>query len=144
MKAGPSSEDRARSKRTEQENLELEWANRILRKVSEYFGPGGARPPIEVIIGFIDEHREVRATVNRSDSLQAGPQPPGQRPAPHRMAVTQLRCAPRVRKTYDDARRRGYAKPEAMPVVKRHLSGASTATASTIPLRLRVRHPSRR
>ncbi|MDP8969541.1 MAG: transposase [Actinomycetota bacterium] len=40
----------------------------------------------------------------------------------HRMAVTQLRCEPRARKIYDDARRRGHTKPEAMRVLKRHLS----------------------
>lgn len=40
----------------------------------------------------------------------------------HRMAVTQLRCDPRARKIYDDARARGHTKKEAMRVLKRHLS----------------------
>jgi transposase len=40
----------------------------------------------------------------------------------HRMAVTQLRCEPRARQIYDDARRRGHTKKEAMRVLKRHLS----------------------
>ncbi len=40
----------------------------------------------------------------------------------HRMAVTQLRCEPRARKIYDDARRRGHTKKEAMRILKRHLS----------------------
>jgi hypothetical protein len=40
----------------------------------------------------------------------------------HRMAVTQLRCDPRARKVYDDARRRGHTKKEAMRILKRHLS----------------------
>ena len=40
----------------------------------------------------------------------------------HRMAVTQLRCEPRARTIYDDARRRGHTKKEAMRVLKRHLS----------------------
>lgn len=40
----------------------------------------------------------------------------------HRMAVTQLRCDPRARKIYDDARRRGHTKKEAMRILKRHLS----------------------
>lgn len=38
------------------------------------------------------------------------------------MAVTQLRCEPRARKIYDDARRRGHTKKEAMRILKRHLS----------------------
>ena len=40
----------------------------------------------------------------------------------HRMAVTQLRCEPRARQIYEDARRRGHTKKEAMRVLKRHLS----------------------
>jgi transposase len=40
----------------------------------------------------------------------------------HRMAVTQLRCEPRARQIYDDARHRGHSKKEAMRTLKRHLS----------------------
>lgn len=40
----------------------------------------------------------------------------------HRMAVTQLRCDPRARTIYDDARKRGHTKKEAMRVLKRQLS----------------------
>jgi len=40
----------------------------------------------------------------------------------HRMAVTQLRCNPTAREIVDDARRRGHTKPEAMRILKRHLS----------------------
>ena len=40
----------------------------------------------------------------------------------HRIAVTQLRCDPRARSVYDDARRRGHTKKEAMRVLKRQLS----------------------
>jgi transposase len=40
----------------------------------------------------------------------------------HRMAVTQLRCQPQARQIYDDARRRGHTKKEAMRILKRHLS----------------------
>ena len=38
------------------------------------------------------------------------------------MAVTRLRCEPRATKIYDDARRRGHTKKEAMRILKRHLS----------------------
>lgn len=40
----------------------------------------------------------------------------------HRMAVTQRRCEPRAQKIFDDARKRGHTKKEAMRVLKRHLS----------------------
>jgi transposase len=40
----------------------------------------------------------------------------------HRMAVTQLRCEPRARQIYDDARRHGHTKKEAMRILKRQLS----------------------
>ena len=40
----------------------------------------------------------------------------------HRIAVTQLRCNPHARKIYDDARRRGHTKKEAMRILKRQLS----------------------
>jgi transposase len=40
----------------------------------------------------------------------------------HRMAVTQKRCDPRAQKIFDDARKRGHTKKEAMRVLKRHLS----------------------
>jgi transposase len=40
----------------------------------------------------------------------------------HLMAVTQLRCEPRARQIYDDARRHGHTKKEAMRILKRHLS----------------------
>ena len=38
------------------------------------------------------------------------------------MAVTQLRCDERARTIYDNARRRGHTKKEAMRILKRHLS----------------------
>lgn len=40
----------------------------------------------------------------------------------HRMAITQLRCEPRARQIYENARRRGHTKKEAMRILKRHLS----------------------
>ncbi|WP_235074379.1 IS3 family transposase [Asticcacaulis sp. AC466] len=45
-------------KALERENRELRQANEILRKASAYFGPGGARPPVQAMIAFIDDHRE--------------------------------------------------------------------------------------
>ncbi|MDQ3641538.1 MAG: transposase [Actinomycetota bacterium] len=40
----------------------------------------------------------------------------------HLMAITQLRCEPRARQLYEDARRRGHTKKEAMRILKRQLS----------------------
>jgi Transposase IS116/IS110/IS902 family len=40
----------------------------------------------------------------------------------YRIAITQLRCDPRARKIYDNARQRGHTKKEAMRILKRHLS----------------------
>ena len=49
---------RDRLKALERENRELRQANEILRKASRVFCPGGARPPVQAMIAFIDEHRE--------------------------------------------------------------------------------------
>jgi transposase len=38
------------------------------------------------------------------------------------MAVTQLRCDPRAKKIYADARGNGHTKKEAMRILKRNLS----------------------
>ncbi|MES9849047.1 MAG: IS3 family transposase [Candidatus Thiodiazotropha sp.] len=58
MRAGLSSSDRQRLKELERENRELKQANEILRKASAFFGPGGARPPTEEMIAFIDAHKD--------------------------------------------------------------------------------------
>ncbi|MEV8468639.1 IS3 family transposase [Fluviibacterium sp. DFM31] len=57
--SGPTSEEKARIKALERENRELRQANEILKKASAYFAPGGARPPVQAMIGFIDDHRDV-------------------------------------------------------------------------------------
>ncbi|MEX2374333.1 MAG: IS3 family transposase [Dehalococcoidia bacterium] len=56
-RAGLTTDDRTRMKELERENRELRRTNEILRKASAYFGPGGARPPTEVMVGFISDHR---------------------------------------------------------------------------------------
>ena len=40
----------------------------------------------------------------------------------HRMAITQLRCEPRAKKLYAQARANGHTKKEARRILKRHLS----------------------
>jgi len=42
----------------ERENRELQRANEILRKAAAFFAQrGGARPPREVMVAFVDAHR---------------------------------------------------------------------------------------
>ncbi|HET9328883.1 MAG TPA: IS3 family transposase [Candidatus Eisenbacteria bacterium] len=54
---GLTTDERQRLKHLERENFELRRANEILKKASALFRPGGARPPSEVMVRFIDEHR---------------------------------------------------------------------------------------
>ncbi|WP_179506822.1 MULTISPECIES: IS3 family transposase [unclassified Sphingomonas] len=56
-RAGVPTELADRLKALERENRELRQANEILRKASAYFCPGGARPPVQAMTSFIDEHR---------------------------------------------------------------------------------------
>ncbi|WP_423790699.1 IS3 family transposase, partial [Minwuia thermotolerans] len=58
MRAGTTTDERERIRTLEREVRELRQANEILRKASAYFAPGGARPPTEAMIAFIDDHRE--------------------------------------------------------------------------------------
>ncbi|MEL7685648.1 IS3 family transposase [Citromicrobium sp. WPS32] len=56
-RAGVPVEVADKLKALERENRELRQANEILRKASAYFCPGGARPPVQAMTSFIDEHR---------------------------------------------------------------------------------------
>ena len=58
VRAGVPSEVAERLKALEQENRDLRQVNEILRKASAYFAQGGARPPVQAMIAFIDDHRE--------------------------------------------------------------------------------------
>ncbi|QVQ38606.1 IS3 family transposase (plasmid) [Pseudochrobactrum algeriensis] len=58
-RAGLPSDVAEKMKALERENRELRQANEILRKASAYFCPGGARPPLQTMISFIDEYRSV-------------------------------------------------------------------------------------
>lgn len=55
---GLTSAERDRLTELERENRELQRANEILRKASALFRPGGARPSTEMMVSFIDAHRE--------------------------------------------------------------------------------------
>ncbi|PHP64537.1 IS3 family transposase [Zhengella mangrovi] len=56
-RAGIPTDMAEKMKALERENRELRQANEILRKASAYFCDGGARPPVEVMVGFIDDQR---------------------------------------------------------------------------------------
>ncbi|XEY15804.1 IS3 family transposase [Azospirillum sp. HJ39] len=56
---GSTTDEQERIKALERENRELRQANEILRKASAYFCSGGARPPVQEMIAFIDAHRAV-------------------------------------------------------------------------------------
>jgi putative transposase len=55
---GLSTPDRERMKELERENRELKRANEILRTASAFFCPGGARPPTQVMVRYIDQHKD--------------------------------------------------------------------------------------
>ncbi|MEH3038491.1 MAG: IS3 family transposase [Sphingomonas paucimobilis] len=57
-RAGVPTEVADKMKALEREVRELRQANEILRKASAYFCPGGARPPVQAMIAFIDDHRD--------------------------------------------------------------------------------------
>ncbi|WP_299794633.1 IS3 family transposase [uncultured Marivita sp.] len=58
-RAGITTEMAEKLKALERENRELKQANEILRKASAYFCPGGARPPVQDMIAFIEENRDI-------------------------------------------------------------------------------------
>ncbi|WP_322005810.1 IS3 family transposase [Paraburkholderia tropica] len=55
---GMTTDERERLKALEREVKELRRANEILKVASAFFGPGGARPPFQVLKAFIDQHRD--------------------------------------------------------------------------------------
>ncbi|NYT44637.1 IS3 family transposase [Alcaligenaceae bacterium] len=73
MRDGIPSAERERVKALEREVKELRRANEILKLASGFFRPGGARPPVEVIRRFIDEHRETYGVEPLCKVLQIAP-----------------------------------------------------------------------
>ncbi|WP_370467545.1 IS3 family transposase [Geminicoccus harenae] len=57
LRARPATAEQNRIKELEREVRELRQANEILRKASAYFCPGGARPSVQAMIAFVDDHR---------------------------------------------------------------------------------------
>ncbi|WP_439606279.1 IS3 family transposase [Hydrogenophaga sp.] len=72
-RAGVTTTDLQRLKELERENKELRKANEILKLASAFFRPGGARPPFEVLKGFIDQHRQAYGVESICKVLQIAP-----------------------------------------------------------------------
>ncbi|MHB8565104.1 MAG: IS3 family transposase [Acidiferrobacteraceae bacterium] len=72
VKPGTTTVDAERIKQLEQENRELKRANEILRRASAFFG-GGARPPTEMTVRFIDANRAELGVEPICKTLQVAP-----------------------------------------------------------------------
>ncbi|WP_156473185.1 IS3 family transposase [Pseudorhodoferax sp. Leaf265] len=70
---GVTSSETQRMKELEREVKELRRANEILKLASAFFGPGGARPPTEVVKAFIDQHRKAFGVEPLCKVLQVAP-----------------------------------------------------------------------
>ncbi|MEM7708277.1 MAG: IS3 family transposase [Pseudomonadota bacterium] len=55
---GLSTSERQELKALKREVKELKRANEILKTASGFFRPGGARPPVEEMIAYIDQHKD--------------------------------------------------------------------------------------
>jgi len=62
---GLTTDERVELKRLQRENVELKRANEILKKASAYFAQAELEPPNEVMVRFIDDHRQTSGS-NRS------------------------------------------------------------------------------
>ncbi|MBK8665315.1 MAG: IS3 family transposase [Burkholderiales bacterium] len=73
VRPGPTTSERQRIKELEREVRELRKTNEILKLVSAYFGPGGARPPPQEVNAFIDEHRAAHGVEPICSARQVAP-----------------------------------------------------------------------
>jgi putative transposase len=72
-RGGVTTPDMQRLKDLERENKELRRANEILKTASAFFAPGGARPPTQVLMDFIDKHRTTYGVEPICKVLQIAP-----------------------------------------------------------------------
>nr|WP_173025509.1 IS3 family transposase [Acidovorax sp. SRB_14] len=70
---GITTAEAQRVKELEREVKELRRANEILKLASAFFGPGGARPPAQVLKDFIDKHRDTYGVEPVCKVLQVAP-----------------------------------------------------------------------
>ena len=73
LKAGRSAEDEGLIREVTQRNRELRACEQDLAQGVGVFRPGGARPPMSVLVDFIDEHRGEFGVEPICDQLQVAP-----------------------------------------------------------------------
>ncbi|HEY0197308.1 MAG TPA: IS3 family transposase [Rhodanobacter sp.] len=73
VREGVTTTEAQRVKELEREVKELRRANEILKLASAFFGPGGARPPTQVLRAFIDKHRSTHGVEPICKVLQIAP-----------------------------------------------------------------------
>ncbi|MDH2240312.1 IS3 family transposase [Pigmentiphaga sp. GD03639] len=73
VREGVTTSEAQRVKGLEREVKELRRANEILKLASAFFGPGGARPPTEVLNDFVDQHRATHGVEPICKALQIAP-----------------------------------------------------------------------
>ncbi|WP_369794721.1 IS3 family transposase [Polaromonas sp. JS666] len=88
---GVTTVEHERVKALEREVKELRKANEILKLASAFFAPGGARPPIQVLRDFIDQHRDTYGVEPVCKVLQIAPS--GYRRHAAQQRDPALRCA---------------------------------------------------
>ncbi|WP_409259089.1 IS3 family transposase [Paraburkholderia sp. Cpub6] len=88
---GVTASERERLKALEREVKELRRANEILKLASAFFGPGGTRPPPEVLKAFIDQHRDTFGVESICKVLRIAPS--GYRRHAARLRDPSRRCA---------------------------------------------------
>ncbi|HEU5072957.1 MAG TPA: IS3 family transposase [Polyangiaceae bacterium] len=73
LREGVTTDEAKRVKELEREVKELRRANEILKLASAFFGPGGARPPAEVLRRFVATHRDTFGVEPICRALQIAP-----------------------------------------------------------------------
>ncbi|WP_141839230.1 IS3 family transposase [Herbaspirillum sp. SJZ107] len=73
QRPGPTTAEEERIKALEREVRELRKANEILRLASAFFGPGGARPPLQTVRAFIDQYRHAYGVEPICKVMQVAP-----------------------------------------------------------------------
>ncbi|MGI4843485.1 MAG: IS3 family transposase [Janthinobacterium lividum] len=91
QRPGPTSAEEERVKALEREVRELRKANEILRLASAFFGPGGARPPLQAVRAFIDRYRHAYGVEPICRVMQVAPSGYWRHAAQQRNPA--LRCA---------------------------------------------------
>ncbi|MBQ5961539.1 IS3 family transposase [Massilia sp. ZL223] len=73
QRPGPTTAEEERIKALEREVRKLRKANEILRLASAFFGPGGARPPLQAVRAFIDQYRHAYGVEPICKVMQVAP-----------------------------------------------------------------------